>query len=408
MLKKTFCCLLASLLILCAAAPVHAVDSALDALLQADQLSLTLGPMRFNVLNASSDEGLDTLNAFLAPLSASVSLNEAGGRMAFLADGQEIAATGVSDTGALTIPALDALNRVFGEILPALFDSCIVPGEEPEPEVRNASVKNLPRSVQRTTVTVTDAQLLLIRPAAVEALAALTAHLPHADALVRWAQEMNAAGTLTLKRLENAEGNAIAWQLTGRISSGGQDTRKLTLYGGIDGMNAYISLKLPARSGKNNLECLISFVRKAGKKQNTLTGSISYKRVMDKDSLTIKDTVNLTNTPAGDGQEWSGTLRRELTEDGVKTTWTLKPSLTADISSVSGTVTAAKKYAQTQVWEAEASIRLDTRPAEASETVDEAAFLQALTKYFQDTRAALSPERQRLLDHMLRTDAWMR
>ena len=403
MLKRflaiTLACLLAA-----SAVPALAADSALDALLRAEQLTLTLGPLRFDVLNASSDEGLETLNAFLAPLTAVASADAQGGCMAFAANGEVIAAVRADDVAGF--PQLDAVARLFDEILPSLYDSCFVPDEPPEPELKNASVKNLPRSTQRTTVTVTDAQLSLVRPAAAEVLAALTAHLPCSGAMVRWAQDMNAVNSLTLKRLENADGEAIAWQLTGRIASGGKDPRQLTLYGGVSGLNAYISLKLPARSGRNNLDCTVSIARRAGKKQNTIEGTVSFKRTLDRETLTIKDTVSLKSVPGGGQETWSGSVKRELTEDGVKTVWTLKPALTAQGNSVAGSVILTKKYAQTQVWQAAIGLSLTAQPAVLPEPSDEAAFLQALTRYFQDTRARLSPDRQRLLDHMLRSDAW--
>ena len=77
------------LLALCAAA--CAAESAGQSA-SPEQLTLTVGPLNFRMLNASSDEGLETLNAFLAPLAARVSVRQDGARLAFLAAAKPLVA----------------------------------------------------------------------------------------------------------------------------------------------------------------------------------------------------------------------------------------------------------------------------------------------------------------------------
>lgn len=394
------------LLALCAAA--CAAESAGQSASPApEQLTLTVGPLNFRTLNASSDEGLETLNAFLAPLAARVSVRQDGARLAFLADGQEIAAADAADLADTAALPTDALYRLFDEALPALYEAALPQEAPPEPTLRRAQVKNVGLSTQRTAVQVTSAQLEAFRPALEEAVAALSAHLPHAGNLRAWAAAMQPVGDLTLTRLEDEAGAPVAWQLTGRIASGGQDTRQLTFYGGVHGLDAYISLKLPARSGRNSLQWVVDLNDRTGGKENTLTGTITYKRAMNGDSYTVKDTVDLRAAP-GALTALSGSVRRECTAGGVKSVWTAAPSLTGDGRTLAGTVSLTRKYAQTQVWQAVLNVSLSTEPLPVLPApLSLPAFTQALTRYFADTRAALSPERRRLLDHTLRTDAWM-
>ncbi|MBQ4436012.1 MAG: hypothetical protein II879_07960, partial [Clostridia bacterium] len=173
------------------------------------------------------------------------------------------------------------------------------------------------------------------------------------------------------------------------------------------GMNAYVSLKLPARSGKNNFELVIDLKAKTGKKKNTWAGTISFKRVMNGVSCTITDTVDLENEHTS-GEQISGSVKRQLTEGGIKTVWTVKPVLASDGHGFQGTLKVTKKHAQTQVWEL--AVALSVREgAEAGTATAEglSEFAAQLAEYLADYRSKLEPGDQRQLDHMLRTDAWM-
>ena len=406
-----------ALALLCAiltlAVPCLALSGTLDRLDAADELTMTISGLSFKQMNGS-ESGLAVLNAFLAPLSAEVSASSASARLAFRSGQKEISALRLQAAEWPDEHSLphEALRRLFTEALPALYESCL-PAEEaeiPEPEFKNARVRNLPASTQRTTLTVTPAQLA----AADDVLGVfracgsqLCAYLPGAAETTSWLDGLEAASDLTLKRLENADGDAVAWQLTGQVSSNGKDRRKLTLYGGVSGMNVYVSIKLPARSGKNRFELIIDLKDRNGKKESTLEGSITCKRVLDGISYTITDTVKLKNDLTG-GEHLTGSIQRSLTEDSIKTVWTVKPDLTGDGNALSGSLTVTKKHAQTQVWQAIADIALKPGISTETETADDpVAFSTQLLSYLSACREALSPDQQRLFDHMLRTDAWM-
>ncbi len=382
--------------------------AALDA---ADILTLTLNGLKVTQLNGN-DRGREALNSFLSPLAARVALDKETARLALLADGAEFASLALAsgewpDPGTMPHRALEA---VFSEALPALYEACLPVEEPPEPEERSVSIRNLGRSPRRTTLTVMPEQFAGAETALAslrECVARLSVHLPHAAELNAWMSELNAASALTLKRLEGEDGQALAWQLTGSIASGGKDVRKLTLYGGVKGNDAYVSLKLPARSGKNSLTLTVELKDKAGAKKNTWTGTVTYKRSMNGEACTCKDTLKLENEHDG-GERITGTLKREYTAGGIKTVWTLTPSLRDDGGGLTGTLTLKKKHAQTQVWQASLNVSL-TAGAEQGESASGgmAEFSAGALAYLTRYRDALPEADRRLLDHMLRTDAWM-
>ncbi len=384
-----------------------------DALDAAGSLTLQVGGL--NVLQLTGNEhGRETLNAFLNPLSAEISLREETARLKLSASGREVASLGLDaeaypDVG--TLPH-EAFRRLFSETLPELFDEMLgmVPEEEiPEPELKKVRIRNLPTSTRRTTLTVTPEQFRTSR--AVEGLkaqaAVISAHLPFHDELIAWMGKMTAAGSLTFRRLENDEGEPVAWSISGRVSDGGKDVRNLSLYGGVSGLNVYFTLKLPARSGKNNLELTVNLKDQAGKKTSTWSGTVTCKRSKDRVSYTVKDTLSLKNEHAAQ-EQISGSIKREVTEGGIKSVWTLTPALTGDGRRLEGTVKVTKKHAQTQAWQAELAVSM-SEGAETEEAAagDAAQFALQLTSYLTEYRNSLSKADQRQLDHMLRTDAWL-
>ena len=407
MQRKLIALLLAAVLLL----SLSAAADTLDALDGSEALTLQVDSAAFTQLNAS-EAGTDVLNAFLKPLSAEISLTADQARLAFSANGEEISAlrvAGDSPAGAKALP-MQALRDVFETALPQLYAACVSEEEPPEPTVKNTSVRNLPRSTQRTDITVTPEQLAAAQDSLAvfrAAAAALCAHLDCAEEITAWADALTAAGDLNLRRLEDAEGRAIAWQLTGRVSRAGEDVRKLTLYGGVSGMNTTVTLKLPARSGKNDLQLTIDLKEKKGKKENSWDGTISFKRTMNGDTVSIKDTIKLRNA-LGDSEALTGSVKREVVKDGIKAVWTLVPALTGDGRTLSGTATLTKKHAQTQVWQLQLRLSLSAAAPQQSEAADDpAVFRQELLRWLSGYFSALSPAEQRQLAHMLRTDSWM-
>ena len=379
-----------------------------DLLDKAEGVTVRLSDVKVQQLTGN-DHGRETLNAFLAPLSAEIALNAEAARLAVLASGQEVSALSLEgqklpDTGLLPH---EAFRRLVTETLPDLFLE-LLPEEVFEPELRKVKIKNLPSSVQRTVLSATQEQLAAC--GTLEQLkadwAAMSAYLPHHEEMSAWLANLTAVSALTVQRLENEAGEPVAWNITGRVSDGGKDVRNLSLYGGVNGLNAYFTLKLPARSGKNTLELTINLKDKAGKKTNTWSGTITCKRRKDGVSYTVKDTVDLENSHSG-REEISGSVKHEVTEDNIKSVWTLVPELTGDGHQLAGTLKVTKKYAQTRVWQ----VTLAVSAAEGAElkpgAADEAGFAGGLMAYLQGYVGGLSPEDQRQLEHMLRTDAWL-
>lgn len=380
-----------------------------DALDAAESLTLRVSSLTLQQLTGN-EHGRETLNAFLSPLSAEIAFRDETAALKLLASGREVAALGLAaqeypDIG--TLPQ-EAFLRLFTETLPQLFDE-MLPEETPEPEVRQVRVKNLPVSARRTTLTVTPEQLR-----ASEALrslkanvSAISAHLPHHAEIAAWLENLTAVSSLTVKRLENAEGEAVAWNITGRISDGGKDVRNLSLYGGVSGLNVYFTLKLPARSGKNSLMLTADLKDKTGRNMNTWSGTVSYKRVMNGVTYTVKDTVDLKNEHAS-GEKISGSVKRTVTEGGIKSVWTVTPAVTGDGHKLEGTLKVTKKHAQTQVWQATLAVSLSESADPSEDTARDAAqFALRVMSYLEEYRSGLSEADQRQFDHMLRTDAWL-
>ena len=124
-------------------------------------------------------------------------------------------------------------------------------------------------------------------------------------------------------------------------------------------------------------------------------------------SLTLKDTVDLTDDHS-DGEKITGSLKREHTADGIKTVWTVTPSLRGDGHSLEGRLTCRKKHAQTVVWQAELTVSaaVGADPGEAA-AADETLFAAQVLNYLTGYRNSLPEADRRQLDHMLRTDSWM-
>ena len=115
-----------------------------DLLDKAEGVTVRLSEIKVQQLTGN-DHGRETLNAFLAPLSAEIALNREAARLAVLASGQEVSTLSLEgqklpDTGLLPH---EAFRRLVTETLPDLFLE-LLPEEVFEPELRKVKIKNLP------------------------------------------------------------------------------------------------------------------------------------------------------------------------------------------------------------------------------------------------------------------------
>ncbi|MGI6654890.1 MAG: hypothetical protein ACOX55_12415 [Christensenellales bacterium] len=157
---------------------------------------------------------------------------------------------------------------------------------------------------------------------------------------------LNFLGTITfeskctLKRFLDTDGADMGWQFTGQVGHMGSNVRKVTLYGGInDATGLYLSLKLPAISGRENLSLVASFTWKERKGTTTMTGDFNLKTVTGPDSITEHIKVNLKR--GGENQALTGKVVWDSSTGGTvkqKSSLTIKPELIAHDNMVDGTL----------------------------------------------------------------------
>lgn len=149
----------------------------------------------------------------------------------------------------------------------------------------------------------------------------------------------------SLKRYLNADGADMGWQFTGQVSRAGEGIRKVTLYGGInDDTGLYVSLKLPAVSGADNLSLQASFTWKERNDATSIAGDISLRTVFGSDSITERVKVNLKR--AGEEPRLTGRIVWDSATGGTskrKSVLTVEPDLLLKENSLTGTLDVEAK-----------------------------------------------------------------
>lgn len=144
----------------------------------------------------------------------------------------------------------------------------------------------------------------------------------------------------TLKRYLDTDGRDIGWQFTGRVGRIGEGVRKVTLYGGInDDTGLYLSIKLPAVSGRENLTLQASLTWKERSGATTIAGDFSLRTVTEADSITERIKVDLKR--AGEEPRLTGRITWDSSTAGTnrwKSALTVKPDLLLNAQEVSGTL----------------------------------------------------------------------
>lgn len=200
-----------------------------------------------------------------------------------------------------------------------------------------------------------------------------------------------------LKRFIDADGADIGMQFTGTVSLAGEDVRKVTLYGGYNGQTGlYLSLKLPAVKGRNNLTLLLSSQWKSGKDANTFRLSYSLKRVVDSAVTAEEADINLKHQSASGRITGRAVISATPTGKAAdRTALTLKPDLTAQGDALRGTAEVMVKQGRKQAFRGTISLSLQPGvlpvPASPNTTLDlerlDAASLDAARNTLADAMA---------------------
>lgn len=231
------------------------------------------------------------------------------------------------------------------------------------------------------------------------------------------------SGECRFKRFLDKKGGDMGLQFTGNAALG-NDVRKVTLFGGYTpDKGGYISLSLPAVSGKNSLK--ISFAGKVYKADtyNTLTLEGSYSRTLDGQTHSATLDASLKNTIKKGNETWSGKITLTEKQKDKNDTWILTPELTFTEAGLQGNIALRKKEGETTALKC--AVQLHMQQAEAIQppaalaardlrgmTEEKARAIAAaelipLTGTFMQLLAQLPEESRVLLTHDLRTDSWM-
>ncbi len=295
----------------------------------------------------------------------------------------------------------------------------------------STSIKNVGTSSQYVEYKLTDEQMNGVWQSLLDAaLPFFDAALLSAPAVAPQARAFLSAltfsGECRFKRMQNKAGEDIGLQFTARAASG-EDARKVTVFGGYkEGAGLYMSFALPAVKGKNNMKLTVSVKLTEKKTTNTLAAEVAYTNalngVTEEASLSATLKNNLTN-----GENITGKITLTAKRDGVKTAWTIEPSLAAATGDDRWTGTAAFQRKTGGALDLKGTLTLSCGAAAGDDDItekingtldltgmtDEAAatalagekaiFLSRFVRLI----AALPEAERTLLTHELRTDAWM-
>ena len=232
------------------------------------------------------------------------------------------------------------------------------------------------------------------------------------------------SGECRFKRFLDKENGDMGMQFTGVAEKNG-DKRKVTLFGGYTpGKGGYISISLPAASGKgNNLKITLAAQLTNKNDIRTLTLEGAYVRKLGDQNAEAELEGTLKNKMADESESWSGKLTLTQTENKVKNVWTLQPELMFQDDGLSGTVRIQRKTGGKVTLKGEAKVLLTTSEAwefpqvrsaknlkdESADRIRQAALeeVSPLAELISQLFSGLSETERTQLLHDLRTDEWM-
>ena len=134
---------------------------------------------------------------------------------------------------------------------------------------------------------------------------------------------------VTFKRFTDKEKRDMGWQLTGKLSLGDEDARKITLFGGYrENSGVYLSLKLPAVRGSNNLQLVLS----GSYKDDDLLLDGAFSRTQNKKTISAYLQVSVNTADGANGR----VILSARDDEGKKSALTLSPKLTQEENLLHG------------------------------------------------------------------------
>ena len=417
-------------------------------------LTLTIR-MKADALSPLSKDALDTVNEWLdgAALTITAGQNASAdfsllGESVLRADVQrkdDYALTTFSPSGGSYLTAADAADALtllcgrdfewpdpsgfpaaYVKLAPQLYDK-LASHVTPKKSKEGTSIKNASKAASNETYTFSGDEmnefwprvLDTLRPAMEEALVSQPGLCAKAEELL---ESIEFSGQCKFKRFLDKAGDDMGLQFTGNAALG-DDKRKVTLfYGFTPEKGGYLSFSAPAVKGKNNIKITCGVQLTSKKSANTLTIESTYTRTLAGKTVSGSVNANLKNTLGQDEEKWTGKATVTRTENKVKSTWTLTPSLTFDGDGLSGTMAAQKKEGGKTTVKATLNVKAEpyqkaTPPAAASakdlrDTDTERAILMAqdeaepLTAAMVDLISQLSEKERTGILNTVRTDAW--
>lgn len=325
------------------------------------------------------------------------------------------------------VPNLAALPAAYAQWAPVLYP-LLSEMVTPKASKTATSIKNATASAAYENYILTAEEMNGAWPRIVDTLLpALGEMLDGQPRLYAQAEELlrslSFSGECRFKRFLDKEGGDMGLQFTGRAARG-EDVRKVTLFGGYTpGRGGYISLALPAVSGKNNFKVTLTGKLSEKNTQHTLTLEGTYTRTYAGETQTASLDVSLKNAIKDGNEEWSGKVSVDTKEKGVKSAWTLTPALTFTDDGLQGRIGIRQKKDGDQVLKAVLSLSLkeadeipvpEAAAAKDLRGMDEsqaravvAGEMTGFTQVFMGLIAALPEETRSVLTHDLRTDEWM-
>lgn len=354
------------------------------------------------------------LTAFGPANSAYLTSDESGDMLSILAD------------DAWFLPDLSRLPDAYSEIASALYDQ-LQTLTEPKPVKERTSIKYASASAAYENYVLTEEQmngawpelLEILLPALKTVLSDQPVLYAQAESLLR---SVTFFGECRFKRFLDKENGDMGMQFTGQAEKDG-DKRKVTLFGGCTpNKGGYISLSLPAVSGKNNWKAnmAVQLTEKDGLSTLTLEGA--YARKLDDINVSGDLEATLKNQTREGGEKWTGKATVNTSEGKTKTAWVLQPDLTFTDEGLQGEIRLQRKTVGKVSLKGTASLALTSGGPEAAPVsgakdlrgesesrIREAALeeLSPLAALLADLFGDLTENERTHLLHDLRTDEWM-
>lgn len=324
-------------------------------------------------------------------------------------------------------PDPSAFPGAYLKLAPNLYDK-LASHVAPKKSREGTSIKNASKAASNETYTFSGDEmnefwprvLDTLLPAMEQTLAGQPGLCANAEELL---ENLEFSGECKFKRFFDKAGDDMGLQFTGNAALD-EDKRKVTLfYGFTPEKGGYLSFSAPAVKGKNNIKVTCSVQMTSKKNVNSLAIEGTYTRTLDNKTVSGSLNVNLKNTLSEEEEKWTGKITVTRTEDKVKSTWTLTPSLIFNEEGLSGSIAVQKKEGSKNTVKAALDVKVEPQEVSALPAAASAKDLRQMTAEqamgvvqpeIDPLIAALTelieplPPKDRInLFYDLRTDAWI-